>query len=266
MCKSVLIDDNSKKKTIKFRKRNEKKSFSAKNRKEISQNVVIYAKFDKGCKEVIINSIRIPQLTNTYKHLQTHLQTQSEMLFTEEEYRELEYEALTAQMARHMISESGDVQEKLCQEHAKIANAYNAISGHQESMKFSDEWGNMEGDINFGDHETFTTQEYLHMWDIQEMYYDMNAFESDMNTQIYLANAPEGTTTCDTIMEVTTRGPNYSTGDTIYGKVYIPKHLGNEIQRRFGRNTPLCKITYNGCETSRESENIRMPWKLTEIL
>ena len=187
-------------------------------------------------------------------------------LFTEEEWREIEYEALTDQMARHMIAESSDIQEKLLQEYTQIADTYNDIIEHQRSTQFSDEWEDMVGDITFGDHDSFTTQDYLHLWDEHEMLYDLNAFESAMNTQMYLAHAPQGTTTCDTIMEVTTRGPNYSTGETIYGKVYIPKHLAYEINQRFGRNPPLCKITYNGCEESREAAGIRMPWKLTGII
>ena len=187
-------------------------------------------------------------------------------LFTEKEWRELEYEALCDQMARHMLTASNDIQEKLQQDYNEISMAYNHIIAHQESCLLSDEWEDMDGDITFGNHDSFSSQDYLHLWDEHEMLYDLNAFESSMHTHAYLAHAPQGTTTCDTVLNVTTWGPNYSTGETIYGKVYIPKHLAHNIKQRFDQNPPLCKIAYNGSEDSREAANIRMPWKLTHIL
>ena len=126
---------------------------------------------------------------------------------------------------------------------------------HKESMSNADEWENMDGDITFGGHDSFSTQDYIHLWDEQEMLYDMNAFESDVHAQVYLANHIQNQ--CDTTVTLSTQGPNYSTGESLYGKVYIPKHLTPYLQQ----SPQSCRIIYNGCEDARQSANIRMPWK-----
>ena len=188
----------------------------------------------------------------------------SGMFFTEQEWRELEYASVAEQITRHIATESSASIDEHLQAYADLTLAYDNISNHQQSTRFSDEWENMGGDITFGDHGDFSTQDYLHIWDEQEMIHDINAFESGMNTQVYLAHSLSNT--CNTFIDLTKIGPNYSTADSIYGKVYIPKHLSHFITKELNTRTAFCEITFNGCEESRISANIRMPWKLTKVL
>ena len=88
------------------------------------------------------------------------------------------------------------------------------------------------------------------------MYYDMNAFESDANAQNILA-AVGGDPRIMIDVDISTNGPNYATGESIVGKVYIPKKMTNF----FNDQTKRCVLAYNGCETSRDYFHIRMPWK-----
>ena len=60
------------------------------------------------------------------------------MSFTEQEWQELEYEALTEQMSRHMLAETPEtpeIQEKLIEEHKKITEAYNAMVEHKHKVQ-----------------------------------------------------------------------------------------------------------------------------------
>jgi len=214
------------------------------------------------------NLIRDKKQTSLSKTLKTFTNCHTHSLqmntFTAQEWRELEYECLAAQMEQHILAESRDslsIQRhtsspvgRLVQEHVALTNAYHNMINHQQTLTNADEWETIE-EITFGNHDSFTSQEYLHLWDEHEMLYDLNAFESDVHAQVYLANSL--TPHCDTPVTLSTHGPNYSTGECLYGKVYVPKHLTKYLQ-----TTPKnCRIIYNGCEDARESANIRMPWK-----
>ena len=177
--------------------------------------------------------------------------------FTSQEWQELEYTCLLAQMEQQILAESNDnpsIIHRLVQEKNNLTNAYNNMTTHQQTLTNADEWETMD-EITFGDHDPFTSQEYLHLWDEHEMLYDLNAFESDVHAQVYLANSL--THHCDTTLTLSTHGPNYSTAESIYGKVYVPKHLTKYLQT----SPQNCRIIYNGCEHAREAANIRMPWK-----
>ena len=173
------------------------------------------------------------------------------MSFTEQEWQELEYEALTDQMSRQMLSETPDNQEKLIEEHKEITEAYNAMTQHKHKMKDTGEWENLE--------TRYPYRSRVHInqkWDYHEMYYDMNAFESDVNAQKIIASVG-----CDPrIMidvSISTNGAKYATGESIFGKVYIPK----KMTHFFKGETKRCVLVYNGCESSRDYYGIRMPWK-----
>lgn len=174
--------------------------------------------------------------------------------FTEQEWQELEYEALTDQMSRHMLAETPEIQEKLIEEHKEITKAYNAMVQHGHTMKNTGEWENLQNDIAFGSFEE--PCHINHMWDYHEMYYDMNAFESDVNSQKIIA-AVGGDPRIMVDVNISTGGANYATGESIVGKVYIPK----QMKHFFKGQTKRCMLLYNGCETSRDYFNIRMPWK-----
>jgi len=174
--------------------------------------------------------------------------------FTEQEWQELEYEALTDQMSRHMLAETPEIQEKLIEEHKEITKAYNAMVQHGHTMKNTGEWENLQNDIAFGSFEE--PCQINHMWDYHEMYYDMNAFESDVNSQKIIA-AVGGDPRIMVDVNISTGGANYATGESIVGKVYIPK----QMKHFFKGQTKRCMLLYNGCETTRDYFNIRMPWK-----
>ena len=174
--------------------------------------------------------------------------------FTEQEWQELEYEALTDQMSRHMLAETPEIQEKLIEEHKEITKAYNAMVQHGHTMKNTGEWENLQNDIAFGSFED--PCQINQKWDYHEMFYDMNAFESDVNAQKILASVGADPRIMIDV-HISTGGENYATGESIVGKVYIPK----QMTHFFKNQTKRCMLIYNGCETTRDYFNIRMPWK-----
>ena len=177
------------------------------------------------------------------------------MSFTEQEWQELEYEALADQMSRQMLSETPDNQEKLIEEHKEITEAYNAMTQHKHKMKDTGEWENLQNDVAFGSFEE--PCQINQKWDYHEMYYDMNAFESDVNAQNILAAKHQHVPQITDDVTISAVGPNYATGESIVGKVYIPK----QMTHFFKGETKRCVLLYNGCETSRDYYGIRMPWK-----
>ena len=190
--------------------------------------------------------------------------------FTETEWQELEYECLTDHMSPQLISETSKDKDTLLQEpvwldlHVRVwyefetlSELYNEMIEHQQSMVYADEWENISDNITFGDNDPFSAQDYLHLWDEHEMLYDMDAFESDMNAQNILAPKHQHIPQITMDVNISTKGANYATGESIVGKVYIPK----QMTRFFKGQTKQCVIVYNGCEDARKAANIRMPWK-----
>ena len=173
------------------------------------------------------------------------------MSFTEQEWQELEYEALTDQMTRELLAETPENQEKIMEEHKEITEAYNAMVEHKNQMKDTGEWETLDTRYPYQ-----SLVQINQKWDYHEMYYDMNAFESDANAQNILA-AVGGDPRIMIDVDISTNGPNYATGESIVGKVYIPKKMTNF----FNDQTKRCVLAYNGCETSRDYFHIRMPWK-----
>ena len=177
------------------------------------------------------------------------------MSFTEQEWQELEYEALTDQMTQELLAEHPDNQAKLIEEHKVITEAYNAMVAHEHQMKYTGEWENLQNDVAFGSFEE--PCQINQKWDYHEMFYDMNAFESDVNAQKILAAKHQHVPQITDDVTISTVGPNYATGESIVGKVYIPK----QMTHFFKGETKRCVLLYNGCETSRDYYGIRMPWK-----
>ena len=174
------------------------------------------------------------------------------MSFTEQEWQELEYEALTDQMTRELLAETPDNQAKLMEEHTAITEAYNAMARHEHQMKDTGEWENLE--------TRYPYRSRVHInqkWDYHEMFYDMNAFESDVNTQKIIAAKHQHIPEILNDVTISTVGSKYATGESIVGKVYIPK----QMTHFFKGETKRCVLLYNGCETSRDYYGIRMPWK-----
>ena len=177
------------------------------------------------------------------------------MSFTEQEWQELEYEALTDHMRRELLAETPDNQSTLIEEHKEITEAYNAMAQHKHKMKNTGEWENLQNDVAFGNFEE--PCQINQKWDYHEMYYDMNAFESDVNAQKILAAKHQHVPQITIDVTISTNGAKYATGESIVGKVYIPKQMANF----FKGETKRCVLVYNGCETSRDYYGIRMPWK-----
>ena len=104
------------------------------------------------------------------------------MSFTEQEWQELEYEALTDQMTRELLAETHENQENIMEEHKDLTEAYNAMVRHEHEMKNTGEWEHLA--------TRYPYRSLVHInqkWDYHEMFYDMNAFESDVNAQNILA-------------------------------------------------------------------------------
>ena len=173
------------------------------------------------------------------------------MSFTEQEWQELEYEALTDQITQELLAETPDNQAKLMEEHKAITEAYNAMVRHEHQMKDTGEWENLNTRYPYR-----SLVQINQKWDYHEMFYDMNAFESDVNSQNILASVG-GDPRIMMDVNISTNGPNYATGESIVGKVYIPK----QMTHFFKGETKRCVLLYNGCETSRDYYGIRMPWK-----
>ena len=171
--------------------------------------------------------------------------------FTETEWQELEYECLTDQMSRQLIGETSENQDTLLQEHKEMTEAYNAMAQHKHKMHNTGEWETL-------DKKSFRNVSHINQkWDYHEMYYDMNAFESDVNAQKIIAAKHQHIPQITMDVNISTKGTNYATGESIVGKVYIPK----QMTHFFKGQTKQCVILYNGCEDARKSANIRMPWK-----
>ena len=174
------------------------------------------------------------------------------MSFTEQEWQELEYEALSDQMTRALLAETPENQGEIMEEHKEISEAYNAMVGHKHQMTHTGEWENLDTRYPYRSRAHINQK-----WDYHEMYYDMNAFESDVNAQKILAAKHQHVPQIMIDVTISTNGSNYATGESIVGKVYIPKQMTNF----FKGDTKRCVLLYNGCETSRNYVGIRMPWK-----
>ena len=142
------------------------------------------------------------------------------MTFTRKELLELEYETT-------LVNSSVAKDDQL---HCAYKEAYESLC----SIENSDEWVPMT-DLTFGS-GPHSSKDYQNLWDVHEMYYDMAAFESDHNSQMIAAS---GTDSVAMPIDITTRGANYSTGDGVLGKVYIPKSTSFEAG--------TYKLQYNGC-------------------
>lgn len=179
------------------------------------------------------------------------------MTFTRKELLELEYETTleNSPLTATPLYMSGQYVEAISQDdqlHCAYKEAYESMC----SIENSDEWVPMT-DLTFGS-GPHSSKDYQNLWDVHEMYYDMVAFESDHNAQMIAAS---GTDSVAMPIDITTRGANYSTGDGVLGKVYIPKKLEHHLKS----GTHMCKLQYNGCETARTEYGIRMPWKCVYV-
>ena len=158
-------------------------------------------------------------------------------------------------MTRELLDETPDNQETLIKEHMELTEAYNAMVRHEHQMKDSGEWENLQNDVAFGSFEE--PCQINQKWDYHEMFYDMNAFESDVNAQKILAANHQHVPQITDDVTISTNGPNYATGESIVGKVYIPKQMAHF----FNGQKKRCLLLYHGCEISSDYYGIRVPWK-----
>ena len=184
------------------------------------------------------------------------------MLFTENEIRDLEYHIFQTQLKDDIQKETNPINlQLLARKQRELRTCYLDLCNHTSSMQHSDEWEDM-GDLTFGN-DSHSSQDYFHLWDIHEMFHDMNAFEWDTNTDIILANNSQNndTSIIEIPVSLTTLGNHYSTGECPLGKVYIPKNLTKFMKH----NSHICTLKYNGNLLSRQSVNINMPWKCIHV-
>lgn len=139
--------------------------------------------------------------------------------------------------------------------------------------RFHEEWINEE--INLGSEEDYDNYEwYLHLLDESEMNLDMNAHECEEAAHELFANNPWETRDFEASAtkvskrsgfyawsEITHVGENYATGDTDYGKVYIPIHFVHQLSLQVGQMI-LMSMTFKGFGGCRSAN---MPWRCSFI-
>ena len=118
----------------------------------------------------------------------------------------------------------------------EITEAYNAMAQHKHKMKKTGEWENLDTRYPYRSRVQINQK-----WDYHEMFYDMNAFESDVNAQKILAENHQHLPQITDDVTISTNGPKYATGESIFGKVYIPKQMAHFFKGETNRFfTLLC--------------------------
>lgn len=137
------------------------------------------------------------------------------------------------------------------------------------------EWVNEE--INSGSADDFDNYEYwTQLLDEAEMNMDMNTFEDEyMCHQLFANNPWEKREFCPSTMvltkkshfvawlEITHIGESYSTGDSDYGKVFIPNSLRQIHYWMKVGDYCLMTIAFKGFEGARDTT---MPWRALKVL
>ena len=135
------------------------------------------------------------------------------------------------------------------------------------------EWVNEE--INIGSGEDYDNYEYYtQLLDKAEMDADMDAFEEENTCHELFANNPWETRDYEASAtkvskrsgfhawaEVSHIGGNYATGETDYGKVYIPIHFVHQLGINEKQLLFMC-MTFKGFG---ETRSCTMPWRCSFI-
>jgi hypothetical protein len=160
---------------------------------------------------------------------------------------------------------------KLSTEQEELRNrereAYVEMIEHEEKMMGEDAW-----ETHWLPGSEAERAELGRLWDLEEMADDMDLWEWELALQEHLALgfSPDGLALD---VKITTRGDNYSTGESQFGKVFIPNvalNFFNEDQ------TATCQLRFNGMDgtrllhqnplTGRVHQAIAMPWRCMRVV
>ena len=144
---------------------------------------------------------------------------------------------------------------------------------HRPDLHLQTEWINEE--INVGSSEDYNNYEwYTQLLDEAEMDADMSAFESSETCHELFANNPWETRDFEASSEkvskrsgfhawaeVTHIGENYATGETDFGKVFIPIHFVHQLGISVGQLLYMC-MTFKGFG---ECRPCNLPWRCSFI-
>ena len=144
---------------------------------------------------------------------------------------------------------------------------------HKMGMKDTGEWEEFDGDIAIGKRDESDEIAY-EVYSELEMKHDKKAYECECNCDMFLSKHPiesrhnmktsrevgdiNKKTQTTMYVDVTTRGENYTTGTSEYGKVYIPNQMMPE-----DTNTMKIRAVFKGYEQARGKQ---MPWRCLEVL
>jgi len=157
-------------------------------------------------------------------------------------------------------------------------HALQDILYHSHTSKMTGEWEPFEQGIMIGGFDKdLRDEEYLNMLDRQEMIGDTYAFEDENETHALFAMNPwesrsyecdyettnkKSETTIDA--QVTHVGNNYSTAVSKYGKLFIPKPCGLNLDTGMYNDKYITvRARFQGFEGNRSSA---MPWRCIAII
>lgn len=192
------------------------------------------------------------------------------------------YQTLKEQLYKH--TDMGNEQEEVCdhldmiQHTAEELEALQDLVYHMHTSKMTGEWEPFNKDIMIGDFDKNPEdEEYLQMMDRQEMMGDMYGFEDENETHSLFAMNPWGSRSyvCDynttnkksevTIdAQITHVGYNYSTAISKYGKLFIPRACGLNLDHGLYSDKYITvRGRFQGFDGSRISA---MPWRAIAII
>ena len=144
---------------------------------------------------------------------------------------------------------------------------------HRPDLTLQTEWINEE--INVGSSEDYNNYEwYTQLLDEAEMDADMSAFESSETCHELFANNPWETRDFEASSEKVSKrsgfhawaevmhiGESYATGETDFGKVFIPIHFVHQLGISVGQLLYMC-MTFKGFG---ECRPCNLPWRCSFI-
>jgi len=148
-------------------------------------------------------------------------------------------QALLWQTPEDEVEREIDYLQSTPEEKKALSNLVN----HNLSMRKEGEWMELASEtdgIKFGDHDG--SLEYLHWWDEHEMARDMEIFEEEFALDCALSIPHEGrpqtayegifdqNDTTNVPVKLLHLGDDYYTGQSPFGKVYIPRHFADRVR------------------------------------
>jgi hypothetical protein len=152
-------------------------------------------------------------------------------------------DALEKQLLEQGPEDEVDFAIDLTQSTTEEKHALSELVLHIIRLKKEGEWMEIapEADgIKFGDHDG--SLEYLHWWDEHEMARDMEIFEEEFSLDTALSiphkdrpNSPsdgvfDQRDTSNVPVKLLHLGDDYYTGQSPFGKVYIPRHFADRVR------------------------------------